>query len=123
MPIKVLLADYSPEMLTAIRNVLAEEPQLKIVGEASTFANMMQMIADCKPEVLHLDLHLPEQRHLTPAFVKSQLVSVPRTVAISFSNDSEAQVLAQSYGATVLLDKMSLYSEMIPAIMGSSGLQ
>jgi DNA-binding NarL/FixJ family response regulator len=118
MSIRVLLADDSHEMLTAIRKTLSEEPIIKVVGEVSTFAAMMQMISDCKPEVLLLDLYLPEQRHFPPEFVKSQLVSVPRTLAISFSNDGEAKDLAKSYGAAALLDKMSLYTEMIPAIMG-----
>jgi two-component system response regulator DevR len=118
MSIRVLLADDSHEMLAAIRRTLSEEPAIKVVGEVSTFAAMMQMISDCKPEVLLLDLHLPEERHFLPEFVKSQLVSVPCTLAVSFSNDGEAKDLAKSYGATALLDKMSLYTEMIPAIMG-----
>ena len=50
-------------------------------------------------------------------FVKSQLVSVPCMLAVSFSNDGEAKDLANSYVATALLDKTSLYTEMIPAIM------
>jgi chemotaxis response regulator CheB len=118
MAIKVLLADDSHAMLVAIRRVLHEESRIKIVGEARTFAEMMQMISDCKPEVLLLDLHLAEERHLTPEFVRSQLISVPCTLAVSFSNDDESQVLAESYGAAGLLDKMNLYHEMIPAIIG-----
>jgi serine/threonine protein kinase len=45
-----------------------------------------------------------------------------RNVAIkvlpeAFANDAEAKELAERYGAVSLLDKMSLCSEMIPAIM------
>jgi hypothetical protein len=76
------------------------------------------MISDCKPEVLLLDLHLADERHFPPEFVKSQLISVPCTLAVSFCNDGEAKDLAKSYGATALLDKMRLSTEMIPAIMG-----
>jgi hypothetical protein len=79
---------------------------------------MMQMISDFKPEVLLLDLHLPEERHFTPDFIKSQLGSVPHTLAVSLSNDAEAKALAVSYGAESLLDKMKLYDQMIPAIVG-----
>jgi two-component system response regulator DevR len=116
VPIKVLVADGTPQMLRAIRGVLADAPDLRIVGEASTFAATIQMIASLKPDVLLFDLHLSE--HLAPDFVKSQLVRVPRTVAVSVYNDSEAHILAQSYGAAVLLDKMNLFAEMVPAIMG-----
>ena len=58
---------------------------------------------------------MPEKRDITPALVKAQLGTVC-TVAVSFSNDSDSKALAASYGAATLLDKMSLYTEMLPAI-------
>lgn len=115
-PIRLLLADDSDIMREAIKKLLAEEPRIHIVGEAPSFAAAMQMIADCKPHVLLLDLHLPQKRDLQPPLVKSQLGCVDYTLAISFSNDEEAKSLAASYGAVALLDKMSLYSQLLPAI-------
>lgn len=117
MSIRVLLADDSPVMLSAIRKTLEEEPRIEIVGEASTFGQTMQMIAELKPEVLVLDLHMPEKGDFTAAFVNSQLVSVDSTVAVSFSNDEEGKNRAETYGAAALLDKMKLYSDLIPAIL------
>jgi hypothetical protein len=35
---------------------------------------------------------------------------------VSFSNDADSKALAESDGALSLLDKMTLYQEMIPAI-------
>ena len=94
MPIRVLLADDSEVMLSAIRKLIEEEPRLELIGEASSFAKTMQMIADFKPEVLVLDLHMAEKRDFGPALVKSQLVSVDHVLAVSFSNDAEAKALA-----------------------------
>jgi two-component system response regulator NreC len=117
MPIKVLLADDSHIMREAVRKLLDEEPRIQIVGEAPTFASAMQMVADFKPDVLLLDLHMPQKRDLLPSLVKSQLSCIQYTLAISFANDEEAKSLAASYGAVALLDKMSLYSQLVPAIM------
>ena len=72
MGIKVV-ADDSDVMRLAMRKTLKEEPRIEIVGEAATFAATMQMISDFKPEVLLLDLHMPQKRDYTPDFVKSQL--------------------------------------------------
>jgi chemotaxis response regulator CheB len=116
MPIKVLLADDSHVMRSAIRRILEEERRIEVVGEAETFAKTVQMIGDLKPEVLLLDLHMAEKRDFQPELVKSQLGCVC-TLAVSFSNDDEARQLAESYGAVALLDKMQLFTEMIPAIM------
>jgi DNA-binding NarL/FixJ family response regulator len=112
---RVLIADESDVMRTAIRKTLEEAQSIDVVGEAATFAETMQKIADLKPDVLLLDLHLPEKRDFTPALVKSQLGTVS-TVAVSLSNDDDARALAESYGAATLLDKMSLYAELLPAI-------
>jgi chemotaxis response regulator CheB len=117
MSIRLLLADDSECMRSAIRRVLEQEPQIEIVGEASGFAAAIQMAAELKPEVLLLDLHLAQCGDFTVQFVKSRLRAVPCVVAVSFATDTEAQELAESYGAASLLDKMNLYAEMIPAIM------
>jgi DNA-binding NarL/FixJ family response regulator len=103
-------------MRTAVARMLKEESRVTVVGVASNFAQLMQMTADFKPEVLLMDLHLPEKRDFTPEFVKSQLAFV-RTIAISVSNDDDARELAASYGALVLLDKMNLYHELVPLIL------
>jgi DNA-binding NarL/FixJ family response regulator len=118
MPIRVLIAEDNVAMLNAMRRRLLEEPRIQIVGEISSFAATIQALAHFKPEVLLLDLHLPERRNFPPHLVKAQLNSVPCTLAVSISNDDEAKALAESYGITILLDKMNLYSEMIPAILG-----
>jgi chemotaxis response regulator CheB len=117
MPITVLLADDSSIMLDAIRKLLEEEPRIRIVAEADSFAAAVQMVADKKPDILLLDLHMPQKRELNAPLVKAQLACVPYTIAISFANDEEAKSLAASYGAVSLLDKMSLYSQLLPAIM------
>jgi chemotaxis response regulator CheB len=120
MKIKVLLADDSDLMRSAIRRTLAEEPRIQLVGEAFSFASTMPLIADTKPDILILDLHLAEKSDFTPAFVRSQLVTVNHIVAVSFSTDDEAKDLARSYGASALLDKMKLYTELVPTVMRCS---
>ena len=123
MPIKVLLADDTDLMRHAIRKLITEEPRIELVGEASNFGQAMQFIADFKPEVLVLDLHLAEKRQFSPALVKSQLACVETVLAVSFSNDAEAEALAESYGARLLLDKMKLFNQLIPAILNCSALR
>jgi DNA-binding NarL/FixJ family response regulator len=115
VPIKVLLADDSDVMRKAIVSLLDEESNIQVLAEASTFAQTVQMISDLKPDVLILDLHMPEKRDFSPSLVKAQLASV-NLLTVSFSNDDGARALAESYGATGLLDKMKLYSDLIPAV-------
>ena len=117
MPVKVLIADDNELVRSAIRKTLEEQPsKIEVVGEATSFATTIQMIGDLRPEVLLLDVHMAEKRALMPESVKSQLSGVC-TLAMSFANDDDSKILAESYGALLLLDKMMLYTELIPAIM------
>jgi chemotaxis response regulator CheB len=63
MSIKVLLADESDSVRATMRQILAVEPSIEIVGEARSFPEAIQMAAGTKPEVLLLDLYLPEKRN------------------------------------------------------------
>jgi DNA-binding NarL/FixJ family response regulator len=121
MPIKVLLADDSEMMRRAIVQLLKEEPNIKVVGEAVGFSEMFEKTADLKPDVLLMDLHMHDEREYTPAFVASQLLLSARHIfAISLWNDDASKALARSFGARELLDKNKLALELIPKIMQSS---
>ncbi len=115
MPVKVLLADDAEIVRKAIRKLLADSPELVVlVGEAVNFPQTIQMTNDLKPQVIVLDLHIA--RHFESSEVKSYL-SKTKMLAISLSNDDEARALAKSYGALLLLDKMNLFDELVPAII------
>lgn len=118
MSIKVLLADSSDVMRIAIIRVLNEEPLIELVGEANSFAETLQLTAALKPDVLVLDPHMPDEREYPAGSVTAQvLLNAKCVVAISFWNDADARDLAETFGASTLLDKTKLYSELIPAIV------
>jgi DNA-binding NarL/FixJ family response regulator len=117
MSIRVLLADSSDVMRLAIVRVLREEPLIELVGEATNFAETLQLSAALRPDVLLLDPHMPDEREYPAGLVKPQvLLNTKCVLAISFWNDADARDLAETFGATALLDKTKLYSELIPAI-------
>jgi DNA-binding NarL/FixJ family response regulator len=118
MCIKVLLADDTAVMRKAIRTLLGGEPEIELVGEAENFAESLRMTRKFKPNVVILDLHMPDSKYLTPMNVGEGLRAYQAVVlAISVWNDEDTHSLAQSYGATALLDKMRLGQELIPAVM------
>lgn len=119
MPIKVLLADDSDVMRAAIVRVLREEPAVEFVGEAVSFAETLRQTAALKPDVLLIDLHMPDEHDYPAEFVKPQILQhTRRAIAISVWNDEKAKALAERFGACELLDKTRLFYELIPAIKG-----
>jgi DNA-binding NarL/FixJ family response regulator len=121
MPITVLLADDSDVVRQAIRRVLEAEPEIELVSEATDFAQLIQITNDLTPNVIVMDLHMPDENVVDPMSVKSLLNHGSRILAISLSNDEDANVLAQTLGAVSLLDKAELFTRLIPAIVQLGG--
>jgi DNA-binding NarL/FixJ family response regulator len=117
MSIKLLLVDGSDVMRSAIRQLLKDELGIEVIGIATSFAETIALTAALKPDVVLMDPHMPDEREYKPAFLKSQiLLHTKCIVAISLWSDADTKALAKAFGAHVLLDKMNLYSELIPAI-------
>jgi DNA-binding NarL/FixJ family response regulator len=118
----VLLADDSEILRRAIRSLLEEQPEIALVGEAKSFAEMIKMTNDLQPEVIVMDLHMKDEMVFEPEVVKSQLsCSETRIVAISMWNDEESKTLAETFGAYTLLDKANLADYLVPAIRQCAG--
>jgi DNA-binding NarL/FixJ family response regulator len=114
--IKVLLADDSEIVRRGIRQILSTQIEIDVVGEAVDFAQTIRMADELNPQVVILDLHMPDDRTISPEEIKSRLNHGTRVVAISLSNDEENRELAESLGAAVFLDKMNLTNTLIPTI-------
>jgi DNA-binding NarL/FixJ family response regulator len=123
MSIRVLLADSSDVMRAAIANRLKDEPNINLVGEAASLAETLARIAELEPDVLLVEPHICDEREVASTLVKSAVslyMHMPHVIAMSVANDLETRILAESIGAHVLLDKMKLYTELIPAIVECS---
>jgi DNA-binding NarL/FixJ family response regulator len=115
--IKVLLADDSDVMRSAITKLLNEEPSTELVGEAKGFAQTIRLANTLNPDVLLMDLHMSDESDYSPESVRVQVsVNAGCILAISLWNDEKAKALAKRFGARALLDKANLYSELISAI-------
>jgi chemotaxis response regulator CheB len=114
------VADDADVIRTTLRNFLTAEPAIRVLGEASNFAETISMTAVLKPDVILLDVHMPDDRSFNPEFVKASLCRA-RVLAMSLSSDyksdEEARLLAENIGAVRMLDKAKLCDELIPAIL------
>ena len=120
MPITVLLADDADVMRRAIRRVLESEPGIEIIGETADFAQTVKMATDLKPQVVVMDLHMPDATRVAPSDVKASFASsASQLLAISIWDDEDSQALAKAYGAVAFLDKVKLGTELIPTIRRS----
>lgn len=124
MPITVLVADDKEVVLSSIRLLLRSNTEIRVVGEAVSFHQTLHRALELKPQIVLMDLHMPDESSVNPQEIKSLLDELgSRLIAMSFWKDGNTQALARSFGAVTLLDKMTLATELITAIKAATSEQ
>jgi DNA-binding NarL/FixJ family response regulator len=116
--IRVLLCDDVQAFRALVRFSLEDEDGIEVVGEAADGNEGVRQVTDLQPDVILLDLSMPECDGLEaiPAMVKGS----PRTqiVALSgFTADRMAEPVIAS-GATAYLEKGVDMEEIVSTIRG-----
>jgi len=110
MPIKVLIADDSETMRSAIVRVLKDNSDYEVISEAASVAQTLELTAALKPDVLLLDLLMPDESDFPPEEIKQHLLhNAGCILAISIWNDPEARTRADSLGTKLLLDSSIIF--------------
>jgi DNA-binding NarL/FixJ family response regulator len=115
MATTVLLADDSEIMRKAILHLLRADPDIQVLAQVASFAQTIKLATKLHPQAIVLDLHMSDERKVTPSQLKSCL-NGSRLLAMSIWTDDETKSLAEAIGAVVLLDKTKLADELIAAI-------
>ncbi|MET7694355.1 response regulator transcription factor [Streptomyces sp. NPDC005483] len=59
MTVRVVLADDQPLVRSGLRVIMADHPDLEVVGEAATGAEAVQLVRDASPDVVVMDIRMP----------------------------------------------------------------
>jgi DNA-binding NarL/FixJ family response regulator len=113
--IRVLLADDSEFVRNAIRSLLSTEQAIVVIGQAGNYAELICLCKKDPPDVIVMDLHMPDERQFQAECIKRELRG-SCLLAISVWDSQETVELARRYGAVQLLDKGNLAATLIPAI-------
>jgi DNA-binding NarL/FixJ family response regulator len=122
MRIRVLVADDSAVSRRAIVGLLKEDSDIEVVGVAQTLAETLELAVQVKPRILVLDVFMPDESGFAPAYLHLELLKfellkhVQCILAVTDYVDAEAKARALLLGAKILLDKLNLYSQLIPTI-------
>jgi DNA-binding NarL/FixJ family response regulator len=116
MPIRVLIADDSDVMRKAVRDLLGEAPEIEILGEAVSLAEMIELRKKLQPDIVVMDLHMLEAAGITAAELDSLTAGDSKLLAISACNPVEGEPKAMSLGASGYVDKMQLFDQLIPKL-------
>ncbi|MDX3524309.1 response regulator transcription factor [Streptomyces scabiei] len=59
MTVRILLADDQPLVRSGLRVLIADHPDLEVVGEAATGAEAVQLVREVNPDIVVMDIRMP----------------------------------------------------------------
>jgi DNA-binding NarL/FixJ family response regulator len=114
--IKIFIADDHAMFAEGVESLLASEPDFVLKGKAGTAADALRQLATAPPDVLILDINLPDQSGLEVCRqVREQFPQV-KVLALSMHNDGSFISEMLRYGAQGYLLKNTDKYELINAI-------
>ncbi len=126
MTTRVLLVEDHTMVREALRDMLAKVPDIAVVGEAGDAAGALEQTRALAPDVVVLDIALPDANGMQIAARLKQAGSLARIVALSAYSEKHFVVEMLRSGAMAYVTKSAAGTELVRAIravaMGQSYL-
>lgn len=104
--VKVLVADDSAFMRNALTNMLASDPEIRVIATARDGVEAIEKTAACKPDIVTLDVEMPRMDGLEALRVIMDKHPVPVIMVSSLTTEGAKETLqALEFGAVDFLPK------------------
>ncbi len=118
--IRLIIADDHPVVRTGLQGMLAGQPDLEVAGEASTGMEAVDLVEKLRPDVVLMDLRMPEMDGVT-AISQIKALRPEVRVLVLTTYDTDADILpAIEAGATGYLLKDAPRDELFRAIRAAA---
>ena len=119
--IRVLMADDHAIFRDGLRKLLDGEEDISIVGEASNGNECIRMLTKLKPDILLLDLRMPDKDGLTLLEEMNFDTMTSRVIVLTATEDDRDVVRAMRLGARGVVLKQSASDLLIKSIRKVAG--
>jgi pilus assembly protein CpaE len=114
--IRVVIVDDIAETRENIRKLLQFEPDVEVVGVARTGREAIDISKDVKPDVLLMDINMPDMDGIAATEIIRKVVPFAQIVILSIQNDPNYMRRAMLAGARDFLTKPPTIDELNSAI-------
>jgi len=114
--IRVVIAEDHTLIREALVRMLVESQRIDVVGEAATGAAAVEMVAKLKPDILLLDVTMPEKDGLQALAEIGDLDVPTRTLILTMHEDEAHGVRAIRAGAAGYVKKSGNLDDLLDAI-------
>ncbi|UCS95255.1 response regulator transcription factor [Echinicola marina] len=114
--IKVVLADDHVVVRSGIRNLLENEGEVEVIGEAANGEEAIQLVEKVNPDLLIIDIRMPVMNGLDATKKLNQLKDPTKVLILSMHDDEDYILQSIECGASGYLLKDTSKDEFMKAI-------
>jgi len=115
-PVRVLLVDDHAVVRAGLRMLLSADPELLIVGEAEDGAQGMRMARDLSPDVVLMDISMPDMNGIEATRRIKELCPDVAVLALTMHEDDQYFFEMLAAGASGYVPKRAAPNDLIAAI-------
>ena len=114
--IRLLLVDDQPTVRRGLGLRFHLEPDLEVVGEASTGREALALAQTLTPDVVLMDIQMPEMDGIEATAALRRMVPQSAVVILSLHDDAQTRAQAQAAGAVAFVEKRGATQTLLAAI-------
>jgi DNA-binding NarL/FixJ family response regulator len=114
--IRLVLVDDQPSVRQGLRMRLTLEPDMTVVGEASNGREAMILVQQLAPDIVLMDVEMPEMDGISAAVVMHASIPQSAVVMLSIYDDSSTRARARAAGAAAFLSKSGAIELLVATI-------
>jgi DNA-binding NarL/FixJ family response regulator len=115
-PVRVLVVDDFAPWRHSLRSILQRHAELQVVGEVADGLEAVLKVRELKPDLILLDIGLPNLNGIEAAKRIGQLVPGTKILFLTLNSDADVVRAALDTGAKGYVLKADAGSELWPAI-------
>ncbi len=116
MAIKVMIADDHSMIREGLKQLLELDDDMKVIAEASNGKECLEKLQENKPDILLLDINMPEMNGLQVLEILKENRASIKVLVLTVHNEVEYLLKAVEVGANGYMLKDSDFSELKEAI-------
>ncbi|MCX5197443.1 response regulator transcription factor [Streptomyces sp. NBC_00249] len=120
-PVRVLLVDDQPLVRSGLRVLIADSPDLRVVGEAGSGAEAVRLTAELGPDVVVMDIRMPGMDGIEATRRVTAGPGAPRVLVLTTFDEDEHVYGALRAGASGFAVKDMAVEDILAAIRVVAG--
>ena len=120
--IKLLLVDDQPIVRQGLRMRLMLEPDITVVGEASSGEQALVLVESLAPDIVLMDVEMPAMDGIAATAAMRTSTSQSAVVMLSIHDDVHTRARARAAGAAAFVEKSGTLEVLLATIRQTAEL-